>query len=365
MNELFKTLAAHVEREAKTVASHFRSYAIDMAADATLAKLLTAASVALQAVHEHLERRREDGVKPLFEVKRYDYAPIPTAKQEPLVTPPNDYGNRDFRKRYGFIDPLPIIMGRPPNKNDCFAIGAAHDMQLAEGRWWRQCTKCHALECPKCGNVQNLHFLGSECTGCDVCNNLPSLTESSVSDIGNWLVPPGWYFARRGGGLWSCCHGPMGQWHHIEEQSLVYVQQNDKPGYLYCREHAPLHSAPPVGQPVKLQEALASSVDKVESFVVSGHITSDQPFELTLAPDVGMGVYSVMHNARVGTVQFESVQVEGKEPAPYSELLREFQAGYVMHCPKGKNVTVRGKLMGVGMSRRLTMQFFGRKLRFD
>jgi hypothetical protein len=315
MNELFKTLTAHVEREAKTVASHFRSYAIDMAADATLAKLLTAASDALQAIHEHLERRREDG--------------------------------------------------RPSEAVNSKAVVLVR--RTTEGRSWRQCTKCHALECPKCGNVQNLHFLGSECTGCDVCNNLPSLTESSVSDIGNWLVPPGWYFARRGGRLWSCCHGPMGQWHHIEEQSLVYVQQNDKPGYLYCREHAPLHSAPPVGQPVKLQEALASSVDKVEtlSFVVSGRVTSDQPFELTLAPDVGMRVHSLMNNAEPGTVQFESVQVEGEEPAPYRELIRDFQAGYVMRCPKGKNVTVRGKLMGVGMSHRLTVQFFGRKLRFD
>jgi hypothetical protein len=380
MNELFKTLAAHVEREAKTVASHFQSYAVDMAADATLAKLLTTASAALQAVHEHLERRREDGAKPLFDVKRYDYVSIPTAKQEPLVTPPNDYGNSDFRKRYGFIDPpdplpilmsphpLPIVMGRPPNKHDCSMAGSAHDMQLAEGRSWRQCTKCHALECPKCGNVQNLHFLGSECTGCDVCNNLPSLTESSVSDIGNWLVPSGWYFARRGNGaLWSCCHGPTGHWHPIEEQSLVYIPSNDKTGHLYCREHAPLHSAPPVGQPVKLQETLDPLDDRIErlSFVVSGRITSDQPFELTLAPDVGIGVHALLHNAEPGTVQFESVQVEGKEPTPYRELLREFRAGYVMHCPKGKNVTVRGKLMGVGMSHRLTVQFFGLKLGDD
>jgi len=360
MNELFKTLAAHVEREAKTVASHFRSYAVDMAADAMLAKLLIAASAALQAVHEHLEQRREDG-RPSEAVKIKAHSTYGVIGKPDVETPkPYKFGG-------AIPDPLPIVLGRPPNKNDCFAIGAAHDMQLAEGRWWRQCTKCHALECPKCGNIQNLHFLGSECTGCDVCNNLPSLMESSISSAGNWLVPPGWYFARRGGALWSCCHGPTSQWHHIEEQSLVYVPQNNEPGYLYCREHAPLHNAPPVGQPVKLQEALASSVDEVErlSFVVSGLVTSDQPFELTLAPDVGMGVYSLMHNARLGTVQFESVQVEGKEPVPYSELLREFQAGYVMHCPKGKNVTVRGKLMGVGMSHRLTMQFFGRKLRFD
>ena len=253
MNELFKTLAAHVEREAKTVASHFRSYAIDMTADATLAKLLTAASVALQAVHEHLERRREDG-KPSEAVK---------IKAHPAPSTPS----------------------------------------LGAGAGWTTA----ALEWPCVGHNHNIA-------------------------IGDYV-----YFSPLGGGT------------------------------TYCRKHAPLYDAPPVGQPVKLQETLASSVDKVEglSFVVSGLVTSDQPFELTLAPDVGMGLYSLMHNARVGTVQFESVQVEGKEPVPYSELLREFQAGYVMHCPKVKNVTVRGKLMGVGMSHRLTMQFFGRKLRFD
>jgi hypothetical protein len=224
MNELFKTLAAHIEREAKTVASHFRSYAVDMAADATLAKLLTAASAALQAVHEHLERRREDG-RPSEAVKIKAHS------------------------TYGVTGKQPIVIGRPPNKHDYSMVGSAHDMQLAEGRSWRQCTKCHALECPKCGNVQNLHFLGSECTGCDVCNNLPSLTESSISSSGNWLVPPGWYFARRGDGLlWQCCHGPMSQWHHIKERSLVYMPSNDEPGHLYCREHAPLHNAPPVSQ---------------------------------------------------------------------------------------------------------------------
>jgi hypothetical protein len=426
MNELFKTLAAHVEREAKTVASHFRSYAIDMTADAALAKLLTAASVALQAVHEHLERRREDGrPSEAVKIKARPAHPAHSAYGDAygVIGKPDVETPKTYKFGEALPDPLPIALGRPPNKNDCFAVGAAHYMQLAKGRSWRQCSTCHALECPKCGNVQNLHFLGSECTGCDVCNNLPSLMESSISSAGNWLVPPGWCFARRGNGaLWSCCHGPLSQWHNIKEQSLVYVPSNDEPGHLYCREHAPLHSAPPVSQRryapstpslgagtgwttaalewpcvghnhdiaigddvyfsplgggttycrehAPLHGALPVgqplSDDRIErlSFVVSGRVTSDQPFELTLAPDVGIAVHALLHNAEPGTVQFESVQVEGKEPAPYSELLREFRAGYVMHCPKGKNVTVRGRLMGVGMSHRLTVQFFGRKLRF-
>jgi hypothetical protein len=252
MNELFKTLAAHVEREAKTVASHFRSYAIDMTADAALAKLLTAASVALQAVHEHLERRREDGrPSEAVKIKARPAHPAHSAYGDAygVIGKPDVETPKTYKFGEALPDPLPIALGRPPNKNDCFAVGAAHYMQLAKGRSWRQCTKCHALECPKCGNVQNLHFLGSECTGCDVCNNLPSLMESSISSAGNWLVPPGWCFARRGNGaLWSCCHGPLSQWHNIKEQSLVYVPSNDEPGHLYCREHAPLHSAPPVSQ---------------------------------------------------------------------------------------------------------------------
>jgi hypothetical protein len=242
MNELFKTLAAHVEREAKTVASHFRSYAIDMAADATLAKLLTAASAALQAVHEHLERRREDG-RPSEAVK---------IKAHPAPSTPS----------------------------------------LGAGAGWTTA----ALEWPCVGYNHNIA-------------------------IGDYV-----YFSPLGGGT------------------------------TYCRKHAPLYDAPPVGQPLWIERL---------SFVVSGLVTSDQPFELTLAPDVGIGVHALLHNAEPGTVQFESVQVEGKEPTPYRELLREFRADYVMHCPKGKNVTVRGKLMGVGMSHRLTVQFFGRKLRFD
>jgi hypothetical protein len=359
MTSGWKLLSALIEKQTRTFAEFCRSHA-EVVPDRALSKLLTAASAALQAVHEHLERRREDG-RPSEAVK------IKAHSTYGVIGKPDGETPKTYKFDEAIPDPLPIILGRPPNKHDCSMAGGAHDIQLAEGSSWRKCTKCHALECPKCGNIQNLHFLGSECTGCDVCNNLPSLMESSISSVGNWLVPPGWYFARRGGALWSCCHGPTGQWHHIEEQSLVYVQQNDKPGHLYCREHAPLHSAPPIGQPVKLQEALDPSVDKVErlSFVVSGHITSDQPFELTLAPDVGMRVHSLMNNAEPGTVQFESFQVEGKEPVPYRELLRDFQAGYVMHCPKGKKVTVRGKLMGAGMSHRLTVQFFGQKLRFE
>lgn len=44
-----------------------------------------------------------------------------------------------------------------------------HDMDRGDGRSWQQCKVCHAIECPKCGALSNLHFLGSVLIGCDVC----------------------------------------------------------------------------------------------------------------------------------------------------------------------------------------------------
>ena len=97
-----------------------------------------------------------------------------------------------------------------------------------------------ALECPKCANLSNLHFLGGECTGCDICNDLPSLTESCADHMGGWRVQEGWYFSRRGGNqLWNCHHDG---WHPIQNETLVWLER----GYLYCREHAELHGEQPV-----------------------------------------------------------------------------------------------------------------------
>lgn len=49
-----------------------------------------------------------------------------------------------------------------------------HDMQRGEGRSWRQCSRCSALECPRCGAVASLNFLGAECLGCDACKDAPA-----------------------------------------------------------------------------------------------------------------------------------------------------------------------------------------------
>ena len=90
MTEFFKLMAERIEGEAKNVASRFRSYAKDIPQDKALTALLIRAAEALQAVHEYLERRREDGrpTTATFKFKPHDFALIPTTKQEPPIEPP-------------------------------------------------------------------------------------------------------------------------------------------------------------------------------------------------------------------------------------------------------------------------------------